>query len=464
MAEKIVIGHQLTDVTFKTPSSTVDKETGEIYISYSDESSGKQINKVNFLYYITFDDDGNCISYEPVTPVNNFLIDLKINHDIKDTNHISNGLIHYFSKLIEWGLEWDEFPYRESSRPTYKFRKYLTDAVKSVDSELKLQGSTAKNYMSAVRRLYSYYLTKNYKFANPPMQHELIDIFIEADGTSMNPFRKIAVSSSDLRLKVPSSSKKDRERPLKGLNDDEWNYVNEILKSKRKIIKNKGCGVYKEESLPIEYSYMCMVMRWAGVRREEAVTLRKSHIKQPTRQELKLGEVILDISPYNGVNTKNGTPRTIKFPAKLMKELYKYINSRRYKRREDKFFNGQTRPNEQPYLFMKSTGNKYNNNSLNCRWSEIRETIRKGHGVEFFHKQHNLRSTFAINKLKALLNAGYKHGDALSKLQDEMGHMDTNTTKSYLDQATLAKSAHHVSELVSEHLFNTYNEDFELEV
>ncbi|PTO62406.1 tyrosine-type recombinase/integrase [Vibrio splendidus] len=465
MGTKEVVGHQLENVEFKTPTIVLNKTTGAYEVSYPAKSSATSINRIRLLYYVQFDDKGKCIAYDPIIPANNYLIDLKINKNIKDTNHHSNGLIQYFTKLLEWGLDWDEFAFRDSSRPTYKFKYYLETTVKSASSEVHLAASTACNYMSAVKNFYCYYLERGYQFANPPLHHKNITINLNAGDRRMNPTRKVIVASSDLKLNVKKTrSKAEQKRPLKSLSDDEWKLVNVIIKQKKKILKKDKRGKLSIASLPIEYSYMCMLMRWSGLRRAEVATIRRSHVKNPTKQELELGDILVDIAPSSGVSTKNGSPRVVRIPALLMKQLYNYINGDRYIKRESKYKNTNQESRQSPYLFLTNTGKGFDNATLNARWSEIRNTIQKELRSEFKHKQHNLRSTFAVTRLRALINAGYKHGDALTKLQEEMGHLDPKETKAYLNQAINEKSAHHIAELVIEHLFKTYNEDFEVEV
>ncbi|MFS1423249.1 site-specific integrase [Shewanella sp. 10N.286.48.B5] len=459
MSEIAVVGHTLKNFKFRSLTSNVDKSTGEVKIDRDLNVPEKHIDKVTLLYYVEIDDKGNCVSYKPIIPANNYLIHLKVNKELEDTSHITNGLIHYFSKLLDWNTKWDHFPYRESSRPTYKFKSFLEDAAKSKTPNTKLASSTAKNYMSAVKNMYQHYMSVGLKFDNPPMQHEMVKVDVKSPSFSMNNTWRISVQSTDLRLKVPRVSNEDRERPLKSLADDEWCQVHSLITNKRKILKNIGNKTYQEASIPIEYSYMCMLMRWAGLRREEAATIRETHIRMPTDKEIEIGEVKIGIGADSYVDTKGDNPRTIIIPALLVRELFRYTTTERYIKRRDKF--KTLHFDEPPLLFMKSNGKQYNNNTLNCRWSEIRTTIQKDN-IEFKHKQHNLRATYAVNRLKAYLNAGYRQGDAITKLMKEMGHIDSATTDSYLRQATGSKSADHLSELVTEHLFDYYDSDFKV--
>lgn len=483
-----VVSHELKGIDFRSPKIFID-ENGETQTQYAQtEGKGQPIDKIRLLYYLeTEAESGELVDYFPIVPANNYLINLKINKNLKDTSSASNGLLQYFTKLLDWENQpWDHFPIRQANRPTYKFKTYLEDAVKSCNLETHLSPNTAKHYMNVVKNFYMHYMSKGFTFDNPPMVHEVLTQFINADASSMKKYRKIYIHSTDLRLRVARQKKDITERPLMALSDEQWDAVDNLVRVKRKVLKKGRNGRYQETSLSIEYALMCLVMRYVGLRREETNTLRENHIKLPTEREMKLNRVSVYIAPSNGIYTKNDDARTVKFPARLMKRLYEYIQSARHIKRRKKYENKTKQKaeklksdcdnkeipvpkdklsdiiNEPTFLFLTNTGKPYSNDTLTSRWAEIRNTVQQT-DPDFHHKQHNLRPTFAVSLLRCLINSGIKHGDALAELQLQMGHLDPDTTASYLKQATNAGSGHEISEHVTDYLFEMYEKEFDLE-
>jgi integrase len=446
-----IIGHVLKDVSIRTPNISFDESTGEIQASYhTSEGSEQFIQSIKLLYYAYFDEKGSCVNYEPIVSANNYLLHLKINKGLKDTNSHSNSFIHYYSLLLDWNMDWHDFPIRTSLRPTYRFKNFLELAATSQNSKLILSSSTAINYMSAVKNLYIHYISKGVKFSNPPMEYDHLVHYMQNKENSMAPYRKLFIQSTDLRLKIPRKNHEEQARPLMALNSNEWDMANNVLKSK-KVIKNFGGGEFKYVSIPYEYILMCYIMRYVGLRREEVSTLRTSHITLPNVRQNQSQVVEVLIGPSSGVNTKGGSERSVSFPSKLMKVIYNYLQTNNHHKRRDK---GLQKDSYAKHVFLSNQGKQYSLSTLTSRWTEIRNTIRHIYKVDFYHKQHNLRSTFAVNTLTALLNAGFKQGDALNQLQKLMGHLDSDTTESYLMQSNNQSSSHEISEQVLDFLFD----------
>lgn len=228
-----IVGHALKNISIKTPNIYIDEDTGEILNRYNEsEGEGGLIQSIKLLYYAFFDEKGDCVKYEPVTSANNYLLHLKINKKLKDTNSQSNSFIHYFSLLLDWNMAWHDFPIRPSSRPTYRFKNFLESVVISQDSKLNLSANTAINYMSAVKNLYIHYISKGVIFSNPPMEYEQLVHYIPSNETSMTPYKKLFIQSTDLRLKIPRKNYEEQARPLMALSSNEWEMVNNVLKSK----------------------------------------------------------------------------------------------------------------------------------------------------------------------------------------------------------------------------------------
>ena len=114
-----------------------------------------------------------------------------------------------------------------------------------------------------------------------------------------------------------------------------------------------------------------------------------------------------------------------------MHQLHQYINSKRYIKRRKLFEVNNPDELTNPPLFISQNGHHYASRTFNARWCEVRNTAKLQY-PSFNHKFHNLRSTYAVTRLKELLNQGVKEGDALDYIQSVMGHKSRSTLLHYL--------------------------------
>ena len=98
-----------------------------------------------------------------------------------------------------------------------------------------------------------------------------------------------------------------------------------------------------------------------------------------------------------------------------------------------------------PPILITQRGGFYSPKSLDARWGELRNAIRVIAPC-FDHKFHNLRSTYAVFRLKELLNRGLKEAAALDYLQAVMGHKQRSTLLAYLKLSQQELSANQVFE------------------
>lgn len=397
----------------------INIDTGELSITF--EGTGQRLGKIALL----FQNDGNSIRV-----ANNWLIHLKANLRRKEVNTQAQALLHYFSFLNEIGMSWDEMPASIRLRPTYAFRKYLREMFKQGE----LARSTANNYMNSVISFYKYYLARNYLFSNPPFKYEIVRLQKSSSYQYMrNQF--IHVDTTDLRLKLPINTQHfGLSRQLIPLNNREWSVVESIY-------KNNGAGIsiiageYKEVAISEEFQIAIELSRYSGLRRSEIITLRVKQIYKPDSEQLKKKYLIhndgLMLDPRLGVESKNGTIRTAEITTELMQKLYDYSCSSRYIQRRNKFEKIYPEDKDNPPLLLSQSGKPYAAKTLDARWGEVRNSIEKKL-PNFSHKFHNLRSTYAVERLKELLNSGLKEGAALDYLQSVMGHKSRSTLLGYL--------------------------------
>jgi len=400
-------------------SKEIDKETGEVSFNWNGKST--VVKNIPLLY----EECGQSVSV-----VNNWLIYLKSSKYRKQVNTQAQALLHYFSFLEELNVTWDEMPITPRNKPTYRFSKHLKNAVMTGS----LARTTANNYLGSVVNFYKFYLAKGYPFINKPFNYESIPVRVEGNHEYMHG-KVIYVNTTDIRLNIPKvSSFRGVARALVPLSDREWQLVDNICRIKGKAISNQN-GVGVLVSLSQEFKIAVALARYTGLRREELITFRIKFIYKPSKEQLSNKYLIhtdgVFISPKFGVETKGSGSRTIEIPSALMMTVHQYINSNRYIERRKLFVINNPNDSDNPPLLITQKGQKYALRTFDARWGEVRNSVRIDH-PNFDHKFHNLRSTYAVSRLKELLDKGVKEGDALDYIQSVMGHKSRSTLLHYL--------------------------------
>lgn len=400
-------------------SKVVDSSTGEI--SFNFEGSGNEILSIPLLYQ----DNGT-----PVVVVNNWLIYLKSSRYRKQVHTQAQALLHYFIFLDATGFEWNEMPITPRNKPTYQFSKYLREAVR----DGSLARTTANNYLGSVVNFYKYYLMKGYDFKNKPFNYETIKVKVDGGHEYMRD-KYIFANTTDIRLNLPKdASHSGISRALVPLSDFEWGLVDDICRIEGKAQSNTANG-FVTVSISLEFKLAVALARYTGVRREELTTFRSKVIYKPTTEQLKRTYLVhtdgIHISPQQGFETKGSGSRTIEIPSELMLLLHQYINSSRYIKRRKLFEINNPTESDNPPLLISQNGHHYASRTFNARWGEVRNSVRIKHPM-FNHKFHNLRSTYAVSRLRELLNKGIKEGNALDYIQSVMGHKSRSTLLHYL--------------------------------
>lgn len=412
----------------------VDTSTGELSVLF--EGAGNNLGKLPLL----FKDDGSSIR-----AANIWLIHLKANLRKKLVNTQAQALLHYFIFLNDIEVEWDYMPVPIRLRPTYAFRKHLRDMYKNGE----IARSTANNYMGAVINFYKFYLARNHNFENPPFKYEVVKVHSSGSHEYMK-LNFIHVDTTDLRLRLPNdTSYFGLSRKLVPLNSKEWSVLEQYY-------KNYGMGISKSKdgdkkvSLSEEFKLAVELSRYAGLRRSEIVTLRARSIYKPDSVQLKRKYLVhsdgLTLDPRLGIDTKNGTVRIAEIPSELMVALHEYINSSRYIQRRRKYEEYHSEGKDNPPLLLNQNGRPYSSKTLDARWGELRNAVKE-ELPKFGHKFHNLRSTYAVERLKELISSGIKEGKALDYLQSVMGHKSRATLLGYLKLCDEKITANEIHEL-----------------
>lgn len=471
---------EIKPYTYRKPIIIIN-EHAEFEVGFS-KHSPKHIKKLVLLSLVGLNENKAVVSYEPMDHVNRFLMTHHIVDDKQESEQYAKGLVHYFSFILELQRKWDEeydeeefeetvdlqrprwdyMALRKSERVTFQYRTAVKRAVlEEHDPSLRIARTTAMAYINAVVKFYSFHLQHGYEFNNPPFDHELITINYQASGTSMKPYLSKQVHTTDMRLKFPRSKRNDgcelpsSRRDLKPLLKSEWDAVETILVTTQRVLKNVS-GRQKWSSLSIEYCLFFLVLRYTGLRKEEAASLHLEQIVKPHSTE---GCLLLGVGGHYGSLTKtkdggNKSRRTI-IPSSVMQKLYEYTRSSRYQKRLQKFkvlcqqkrdagdtafFDVEDGVDEtKQYLFLSQTGKPFFTKltEINTRWNEIRSTVKQTCGLKILGSPHNLRSTFGVGLFLALLK-NISPDEAVKCVSECFGHEQLETTLLYLKIAQQA--------------------------
>lgn len=415
----------------------INRSTGELSIYF--EGSGNSLGKLPLLYK----EDGSSIKV-----ANIWLIHLKANLRKKTVNTQAQALLHYFTFLKDMDIAWDTMPAALRKRPTYGFKKHLREAY----TNGKIAKSTANSYMGVVIKFYKFHLARNHPFKYPPFKYEIVKV---STSDSHEYMRKkfINVDTTDLRLKLPNdTSYYGLSRKLIPINYQEWRVAEKYYKELQTGISNRGNNT-KSVALSQEFQIAIELSRYCGLRRSEIISLRVNAIYKPKSEHLTKKYLInadgLNLDPRAGVATKNSTVRVAEIPSELMQCLYHYTNSIRYIQRRKLYEESNPEDKYNPPLLLSQLGKPYSPKSIDARWGELRNAIR----IElpnFGHKFHNLRSTYAVERLKELLDTGLKEGKALDYLQSVMGHKSRNTLLGYLKFSEDVVTANEIHEIATD--------------
>lgn len=380
-------------------------EVGEVEISFSKDGNPQHSikypskkNPVQLLF-----NENNM----PVFEVNAFILHNAINSSNKDTNQLSKALYLYYRFLkTNNNMKWDDLGHTENHLlPTFRFKSVMKKRVESGE----YRDTTANAYMNIVKRFYMFcyrhgYYNREYHLPFTP--------YTTAYGKS----------SSDLSINV--AKRNERLRPLS-------EYHLSLL------IKNL-------QAVPVEVRLAFIITWFTGLRRCEVVTVRGKHLKFPKgfKGNTKTG---IEISPSTGVHTKGLKSREIGCPVWLMKIISKYMSTQRYIKRKEIYYS-VTGDTNVP-LLLNRNGDIYQESDIDRFWSDMTMFIRDS-DPSYKHKFYDLRATFGVARMEALLDAVIytrdDDGNILSEgrntqsnakaiLQSEMGHTHQSTTDLYLE-------------------------------
>lgn len=425
------------DMFVEATSAFNISEDGELLTSWHQDG----IHLKNM--YLLFDSHDR-----PINAANEYLIHCKAVNQLQDLSCIAKGLTLFFSFLEREQLCWSDMPRASHMRPLYRFRNYLQalhDEIDPLRGKRQLASSTVKSYRGAVVGMYAYWMGYGDVFLRPPCQFSEVNIADERIMGHIN--RYIKVRTTDLKItahdNVKHSKLPNHLRPLLKEQRPELQALLAVIHKGRGYVKINN--EYIAKNISPETKIAIYLALYTGMRRMEVLTFSSALIQSTSADEKT---ITLMIGPGNHCHTKRGESGEIKIPVWLMRQLYAYKQSARYRKRLSKYLQLTTNSlaRQYPPLLLNNRGQPYNENSLNARWGEICNAIRIDQKMPTFsHKFHNLRSTYATYLTIALLRLTFPDShprnpdepvmtrdQVESEVQARLRHSSPQTTSLYV--------------------------------
>lgn len=323
---------------------------------------------------------------------------------------------------------------RKVLRPTYLYRSYLQGLLR----DGKISPNTIKRRMSAVVGFYEYLIDiEGIKFKFPLWESGITSIIYQdkqgfkqsKQVKTKDVARVVATSNPDLFNDAIVDG--GRLHPL----PHEQQFA--LIKALKKIGN-------------MEMTLGFLITLTTGARIQTVFTLRKKHFENPLNDGEN--EVKIKVGYGTDCDTKFNKIHTLILPSWVYQKVRTYLNSPRYKKREEKATHIFDTQNKQ-YAFLTNRGTPFyvaHDDPYRHLYKEVPNgaTIRqfiftslkkqlKADGFELDFSFHDLRATFGMNFLDKLMplvdSKELKLSHALIHVKERMGHSSLSTTEKYLN-------------------------------
>lgn len=323
---------------------------------------------------------------------------------------------------------------RKVLRPTYLYRSYLQQLLR----DGKISANTIKRRMSAVVGFYEYLInTEGIEFKFPLWESGITSITYQ-DNQGFKQSKQ--VNTKDVSRVVATSNP--------DLFDDAIVDGGRLhpLSQEQQIAIVKALKTIGNTEMTLGF----LIALTTGARIQTVFTLRKKHFEK----SLKEGETEVKIKVGYGTDcdTKFNKIHTLIFPSWVYQKVRIYLNSPRYKKREDKSTHIFEDQNKQ-YIFLTNRGTPFYAahddlyrhlykevpNGATVRqfiFTSLKKQLKKD-GHEFDFSFHDLRASYGMNLLNKLMplvdRKELKLSHVLIHIKERMGHSSLSTTEKYLN-------------------------------
>lgn len=335
---------------------------------------------------------------------------------LKTLQSIANSLCIFLSWISEENVDWRQVTAQVSTQrakywlPVYRFRKFLIDLIQAKS----LGRDSANLYMTHVRQFYEWARRRG-TIEKLPFEYQQLHIKRSNDHSDINSIFSMAHHSSGITVQTSDLTipKKYRQKSLPS--DQLSPYTTEELSALyvTQYLKSSSRRLWVDLAL------------FTGMRAFEIALFLDVHVVDPS---------ISDVSSYYATITGKGNKeRQILIPRTLMQRLWHYKNCDERIRRVMKWEVKNGTNIDKP-LFINRSGSGISEKSVsNTAIFARKELARTGCVLE--RSFHDLRSTYATNLAKYMLDKGLEPGFIEFKLMALLGHSNFSTTRKYLNFA-----------------------------
>ncbi|TCB75656.1 site-specific integrase [Acinetobacter sp. ANC 4177] len=292
-------------------------------------------------------------------------------------------------------VDWKDETYIDDEDPVNLFKNYLIDRIKSEQNHISYE--SAKAYLLDVKMLYEW-ATHNHIINRLP--------FFYSIHSYTNKNTNLITSKKIPNTQIVSSSIK--------------------IPKKYKDIKVKVLSAYSSEEYEelINSDYCQTPSRQLWIRLAKEYGLRRIEIAG-------INDDICDCKDGLYIVTgKNAKKREIHFKEEILKDLNLYRNRKSRKNALHKYYLEHGYNNKSP-LFLNTQGNRISEKTISNIIYPVKDEF-KAKGIIFDKTFHDLRATYAVERVMSLLKQGIKMEHIEYVVTDELGHNLFETTKRYL--------------------------------
>lgn len=335
---------------------------------------------------------------------------------VKTLQSIANSLCIFLSWLAEENVDWRQVTAQASTQrakywlPVYRFRKSLIDLIQAKS----LGRDSANLYMTHVRQFYEWAHRRG-TIEKLPFEYQQLHIKRSNEHSNINSVFFISHRSPGLTVQT-SDLTIPRKYRQKSLPSDQLSpYTHDEL-----------CSLFNTQYLKSSARRLWVDLAlFTGMRAFEIAQFLDSHVIDPS---------VIDVASYHATITGKGNKeRQILIPRTLMQRLWRYKNCAERMHRVMKWEVNNGTQHDKP-LFLNRSGTGISEKSVsNTAIFARKELSRSGYVLE--RSFHDLRSTYATNLAKYMLDKGLEPGFIEFKLMSLLGHSNFSTTRKYLNFA-----------------------------
>ncbi|WP_444997900.1 hypothetical protein [Aliikangiella sp. IMCC44359] len=383
---------------------------------------------------------------------------IEVSYDHKavvSSTNTASDLTAFRQYLIDYSIDYLNFPRNKQQRPTYRYRAYLKSLIRSG----QIANSTGQRFMQSVIGFYKWLSAERGFEPEFPMwraEDKYIDIKDRHGFSKLKQVKSTNLSISTQRLTDPEEVTICDNGRLKPLTMDEQIELTKVL--------------FKLDN--IEMTLIHLFALFTGARIQTVLTIKVKHFRVKLPSDIQ--EIRLPCGPGTGIDTKHAKKLTLFIPSWFYNQLSIYSKSDRALKRRLKSKKGDTSEN---YLFLSNRGSPFYEDSMDRETFNPNQTkkyrasggtvrtfiadrilpeLRKTFGNGFSYKFHDLRASFGMNLSDSLTESVAQGEITLTKVRnrvrDVMGHDSYTTTDEYLGYRDKTQTARLTQERYQRHL------------